>query len=380
MNRSAEGSMLRRAAASDALRIAGLMLAILAISIVHYETTGSEAVWHGLLLRLYYIPILLSAYWYGAFGGVLAALASTLGYTPHLREQPAAFEAGRYAEIVVFHLIGVTVGLLATAQRRVAERYQIAATTLERANQELRESYAQLQRADRLKTLGEVAAGLAHEVRHPLASIRGALEIIDGKSQADSPEHEFSSLALEEVERLDNLVWEFLRYARPHQPEMRPIPLNDLVNRAVALLRVESEQANVNLTIDRNDERVIVSVDAMQIEQALLNVILNAIQASPRGSCVRVLETSNGHQAVVDVVDEGLGIPNADVSRIFSPFFTTREKGTGLGLAVAHRIVSEHGGTIHVERTSERGTCVRICLPLDITSSRSRRDVLQEQL
>ena len=219
MDRAAEDSMLRRAAASDALRIAGLALAIVAISIVHYETTGSEAVWHGLLLRLYYIPILLGAYWYGAFGGVLAALASTLGYTPHLREQPAAFEAGRYAEIVVFHLIGVTVGLLATAQRRVAERYQIAATTLERANQELRESYAQLQRADRLKTLGEVAAGLAHEIRHPLASIRGALEIIDARSQPDSPEHEFSRLAMEEVQRLDNLVWEFLRYARPHEPE-----------------------------------------------------------------------------------------------------------------------------------------------------------------
>jgi two-component system, NtrC family, sensor histidine kinase HydH len=379
MHRSAESSMPCRTPASDALRIAGLVLAILAISIVHYETTGSEAVWHGLLLRLYYVPVLLGAYWYGAFGGVLAALACTVGYTPHLREQPAAFEAGRYAEIVVFHLIGVTVGLLATAQRRVAERYRIAAATLERANQELRESSAQLQRADRLKTLGEVAAGLAHEIRHPLASIRGALEIIDAHSRSESPEREFSSLALEEVDRLDHLVWEFLRYARPHEPELRPTPLTDLINRVAALLRVESEQANVTLAVSRNDERLIVRVDAIQVEQALLNVILNAIQASPRGSWVRVLEQSNGHQAVVDVVDEGPGISSAHLSRIFSPFFTTREKGTGLGLAIAHRIVSEHGGTIHVQRTSERGTCFRIRLPLDITSSRLRPEVLQEQ-
>ena len=208
--------MLRRFFASDASRICGLLLAIIAISIVHYAANQSEAVWHGLLLRLYYIPILVGAYWYGALFGLLIAMASSVAYVPHLREQPLAFEVGRYAEIVVFHVIGLTVGLLATAQRHTTERYQAAAATLQRANRELRDSYQQLQRADRLKALGEIAAGLAHEIRHPLASIRGALEIIDARSNPDTPEWEFSRLAMTEVQRLDNLVWEFLRYARPH--------------------------------------------------------------------------------------------------------------------------------------------------------------------
>ena len=378
MGRSADTSVLRRAVASDASRITGLAIAILAISILGYETKGSDAV--ALLLRLYYVPILIGAYWYGPFGGVLVALACSLGYTPHLREPPSAYEAGRYAEIVVFHLIGLTVGLLATAQRHVAERYRIAAATLEQANQALRDSYAQLQRADRLKTLGEVAAGLAHEIRHPLASIRGALEIITARSRPDSPEREFSGLALEEVQRLDHLVWEFLRYARPHEPDLRPTPLNNLVIHATALLRVESEQANVELKVDQIDAVPMVNVDAMQIEQALLNVILNAIQVSPRSSVVRIVEWSNEEHAFIDIEDQGPGIPKSDISRIFNPFFTTREKGTGLGLAIAQRIISAHSGDIDVARTSERGTCIRIRLPLERAAHGSRAGVLQGQV
>lgn len=364
MERSTDQSPLRRALASDVTRIGALLLVIVALSLLHYATNESELIWHGLLLRFYYIPILIGAYWYGAFGGLLIAVACSMAYVPHLREQGPTFEAGRYAEIVVFHVIAVTVGLLATAQRHVTERYRRAAESLERTNFELLESAEQLQRADRLKTLGEVAAGLAHEIRHPLASIRGALEIIDERSRPDSPEAEFSRLAMVEVQRLDNLVWEFLRYARPHEPELRPTSLHAVVERAVALLRVEGGRGGVLLEVDRAVPLPDVSIDALQIEQVLLNVILNAIQASPPGSCVHVHERLDRQEAMIDVIDEGRGIPAEHLGQIFSPFFTTREKGTGLGLAIANRIVMTHNGHIAVTRTSEQGTCVRIRLPI----------------
>jgi signal transduction histidine kinase len=359
---------LRRALASDVTRIGGLLLVIIAISLLHSATNQSEVIWHGLLLRLYYIPVLIGAYWYGAFGGLLIAMACSMAYVPHLREQSPALEAGRYAEIVVFHVIGLTVGLLATAQRRVTERYQRAAETLERANLDLQESSEQLQRADRLKTLGEVAAGLAHEIRHPLASIRGALEIIDERSRPDSPEAEFSRLAMSEVQRLDNLVWEFLRYARPHEPDLRPTSLHDVVERVVALLRIEAEQGGVMLDVERSRPMPDAWIDALQIEQVLLNVILNAIQASPSGSRVRVCERLDQQDVIIDVIDEGPGIPGEHLEHVFSPFFTTRERGTGLGLAIAHRIVLTHNGHIEVTQTSERGTCVRIRLPIGATA------------
>jgi len=364
MGRPRDDSSLRQALTHDATRIGGLLAVLVAISLLHSATNLSEVVWHGLLLRLYYIPILIGAYWYGAFGGVLVAVASSMAYVPHLREQGSAAEAGRYAEIVVFHVIGLTVGLLATAQRQLTDRYQRAATTLERANRDLLDSYEQLQRADRLKTLGEVAAGLAHELRHPLASIGGALEIIEARSTPDSPEAEFSHLAMTEVQRLDNLVWEFLRFARPHEPDLRPTSLHDLVERVIALLGVEAERGGVRLHVEHADSVPTLSIDALQIEQVLLNVVLNAIQASPPGSCVRVRERLDQLEAVIDVTDDGSGIPAEHLAQVFTPFFTTKENGTGLGLAIAHRIVMAHDGRVEVQSTSARGTCVRIRLPI----------------
>jgi two-component system, NtrC family, sensor histidine kinase HydH len=371
MARSVNGSFLRRALTSDVIRISGVLLAIVAISLLHSTTNQSEVIWHGLLLRLYYLPILVAAYWYGAFGGLLVALVSSMAYVPHLREQSPAFEAGRYAEIVVFHLIGLTVGLLATAQRRVTARYQAAAATLEAANRELQDSYEQLQRADRLKTLGEVAAGLAHEIRHPLASIRGALEIIDERSEPESPESEFSRLAMVETQRLDNLVWEFLRYARPHDPDLRLTSLHSVIERVFALLRVEADPAGVTLAYDRPAPLPDVCVDVQQIEQVLLNVVLNAIQASRPGAVVRVREQVDQQDVVIDVLDQGAGIPSQHLSQVFSPFFTTRDRGTGLGLAIASRIVMAHCGRLEIHETSERGTCLRIRLPIDHSDHRN---------
>lgn len=364
MVRTTVKSVAWRALSRNTIRAIGLLLAVVAISFVHAETNRTEAAWHGLLLRLYYVPILVGAYWYGAFGGLLLAIASSVGYVPHLREQTSSFEAGRYAEIVVFHVIGLTVGLLATAQRRVTERYQTAAATLEQANRDLLDSYEQLRRADQLKTLGEVAAGLAHELRHPLASIRGALEIIEERSQPDSPEAEFSRLAMLEVQRLDNLVGEFLRYARPHGPNLHPTSLHDVVQRVNALLRVEAERGGVTLTVPPSDKVPDLSLDAFQIEQVLLNVTLNAIQASPPGSSVRIRLRVEQQDAIIEVADEGPGIPSAVQARLFTPFFTTKEKGTGLGLAIAHRIVSAHNGRIDVSESSPSGTCVHVRLPI----------------
>ena len=281
--------------------------------------------------------------------GLLIAILVSIVYVPHIQmawTQGVQQQASRYAELVVFNLVGVVVGLLAGAQRRVTERYRRAAASLEAANRELRESYDHLRRADRLKALGEIAAGLAHEIRHPLASIGGALEIIESRAAADSPEAEFSRLAKTELQRLDRLVMEFLRYARPHEPELRQVPLGDIVNRVAALVQVEADRQSVMLEVERPGALPPASVDPQQIEQVLLNVVLNAIQASPSGGRVIVRESLEEPDVLIDVIDEGPGVSNDHTARIFSPFFTTKEKGTGLGLAIAHRIVTAHAGSI----------------------------------
>jgi signal transduction histidine kinase len=345
-------------------RAASLIVAIVAISALRYATGGSGSIWHELSLRMYYLPILMSAYWYGAPGGLIVALVSSAVYVQHIFQPTSTFDASRYAEVVVFHVIGLCVGMLSTAQQRVTGRYRDVAATLESANRDLRDSYEQIVRIDRLKTLGEVATGLAHEIRHPLASIRGAFEIIEARAKIDTPETEFSRLGMAEVDRLDHLVWEFLRYARPHDPELRPVSLHEIVERVVRLLRVETERAQVRLETESVVTMRDVLVDPLQIEQVLLNVVLNAVQASPAGRRTLVREQVDRQQAVLDVVDEGPGIPREHLSRVFSPFFTTKDKGTGLGLAIAQRIVTAHDGSIDVHQTSTRGTCVRIRLPI----------------
>jgi signal transduction histidine kinase len=180
------------------------------------------------------------------------------------------------------------------------------------------------------------------------------------------------------VDRLDHLVWEFLRYARPHDPELVSVSLHEIAERVVRLLRVESERAQVRLETEGVATRLDVWVDPLQIEQVLLNVVLNAIQASPAGTRILIREQLDHQQAVLDVVDEGPGIPAEHLSSVFSPFFTTKEKGTGLGLAIAQRIVTAHDGRIDVHQTSTRGTCIRIHLPISKSAERVVRQVTSE--
>jgi two-component system, NtrC family, sensor histidine kinase HydH len=377
MSRAAERSQVRTTFVVFLSRAGGLFGGIAAITVLRYATSGPQSIWHELSLRLYYLPILISAYWYGVPGGLIVALISSSVYVQHLFQPTPTFDASRYAEVVVFHVVGVCVGMLATAQRHVAARYQTVVETLESANRELRDSYEQIRRIDRLKTLGEVATGLAHEIRHPLASIRGALEIIEARAQIDTPEAEFSRLGMAEVDRLDHLVWEFLRYARPHDPELRSVSLHEIVERVVRLLRVETDRAHVRLETE-GMAMLEVLVDPLQIEQVLLNVVLNAIQASPAGSRIRIRGEFDQQQAVLDVVDEGPGIQAEHLSNVFSPFFTTRDTGTGLGLAIAQRIVTAHEGRIDVHRTSTRGTCIRIRLPIGKSAEEAVQQVTSE--
>ena len=356
---------MRRA---DTWRVAALVLLVAAISTLHYATSPTLVVWHEVFQRLYYVPIILAGYWYGVSGGLLIAILTSIAYVPHIQmawTQGVQQQASRYAELVVFNLVGIVVGLLAGAQRRVTERYQRAAASLEAANRELRESYDHLRRADRLKALGEIAAGLAHEIRHPLASIGGALEIIESRAAEESPEAEFSGLAKTELQRLDRLVMEFLRYARPREPELRQMPVHDVVGRVAALVHVEADRASVKLDVEFPAALPVASIDPQQIEQVLLNVVLNAIQASPSGGRVIIRESLEEPDVLIDVIDEGPGVSNDHLARIFSPFFTTKEKGTGLGLAIAHRIVTAHAGSIAtVDGGAGRGGCFRTRLPI----------------
>lgn len=349
------------------VRAVCIISAIAAISSLHYVTAPSRVVLHEVYNYLCYVPIILGAYWYGVWGGVASAALTSAAFIPHIRMTWAAnpaYTASQYAQVVAFHFLGLTVGLLAGAQRSLTARYRDAAASLERANRELRESHEHLRRADRLSALGEIAAGLAHEIQNPLAGIKGALEVVASRATPGSPEAEFAGIGGKELARLDALVREFLTYARPRDPALQPTKVGDLLERVVTLLRPEAEKKKVTLRVERPDTARSLALDPEQMTQVIFNVVLNAVQASPSGGTVRVQESQDPEWAGIDVIDEGPGIAREHLSRLFDPFFTTKARGTGLGLAISQRIVTAHRGTITALPGSPSGSIFRIRLPL----------------
>ena len=349
------------------IRGGGLLAGIAAIASLHFVTDPAYLALHELYNYLCYIPIIFGAYWYGAWGGIAAAALTSAAFIPHVRAAwagNAAYSASLYAQVVVFHVLGLTVGLLAGAQAKLTSRYREAATSLERANRELRDSQEQLRRADRLSALGEIAAGLAHEIQNPLAGVKGALEIIVSRVAHGTPEAEFGEIGGKELARLEGLVSEFLTYARPHDPALRPSDVHEIVERVAALLRPQAEGKGVTLVFERPAVFPPLSLDPEQITQVIFNVVLNAIQATPAGGHVRIREHTESAWGVIAVVDEGPGIAPEHALRLFDPFFTTKPRGTGLGLAISQRIVTAHRGTIEALPGSPSGSIFRIRLPL----------------
>lgn len=344
-----------------------LGVGIVTISALHYVTDPRYAIWHGVYQRLYYAPIIIAAYWYGVRGGVLAALVTSLAYIPHIYTVWAgnpAYARSQYVEVAMFYVAGLLVGLLAEGQQRLTLRYRRAAESLETALGDLRESQEHLRRVERLSVLGEVAAGLAHEIRTPLAGVKGALEIIASRVAAGTPEAEFAALGEKELNRLDRLVSDFLAYARPRRPDLRDATLGELIEHGAALLQSKADSRGLVLEIERPARPPAVRIDPGQMQEVFMNVLSNAIEASPAGGCVRIRETSEPGWNIIQVIDEGPGIDAEHLPRIFEPFFTTKDKGTGLGLAISSRIVSAHGGEIDARPNAGCGTTVRIRLPL----------------
>lgn len=232
-----------------------------------------------------------------------------------------------------------------------------------------REEQHQLEmtRQEGLAHLGEMGAMLAHEIRNPLAGIKGYAQVIEKKPQ-DDRNGGFAHLIVSETLRLEALVNELLSYAKRDTEQMVSLDLNEVVSHSASLLRQEAEQLLIAIVCDCQ-KNILMYGNRDRLTQLLLNVVKNAIQAMPDGGTVRITTGIVGKKAVISVKDSGQGISEEDMSRIFEPFFTTKARGTGLGLALCRKIAEEHGGDISVHSIRGEGTTVTIFIP--ITTSRN---------
>ena len=233
----------------------------------------------------------------------------------------------------------------------------------------------EVQRAAQLSFVGELAAGLAHEIKNPLAGIQGAVDILIRRREKTDPEREALEGMRHEVTRIDGTVRALLDRARPRLVPGKAMSLSEVVRRAVNLSRGQlshsmSRGGRVTISYEPPDDPIVVNIDAAQIEDAVLNLIINAIDATEGVGEVKVRvstdqETADREDAVIEVSDNGRGITEEDQARIFNPFFTTRSEGTGLGLPAVRRIARAHGGTVGVESKLGQGSTFTIRLPLN---------------
>jgi len=358
---------------STPLRVAIISIAILCISLLHYLTPLHLHYLHDIFQRFYYLPILLAALWFGFRGGLSAALAVSILYTPHILFQwggHVAMEMEKYLEIVLYNIVGSITGLLAGREQERSLELQKTARGLEDSYRQLQQQSEhilaveeQLRRAEKLSTLGEMAAVLAHEIRNPLGSIRGTAEILKDDYPAGTPKHEFIEIQIKETERLNNVVEEFLRMARQQPLAMSDCSIVDELATIVKLTENQAKIGNVKVVTVFQEKNLLVKADGEKLRQAFLNIMINAIQATPEGGTVRVAAAGKQYGCEITFGDSGPGVDRQTLERVYEPFFTTKDDGTGLGLSITKKIIEGHGGTIAIESEPGRGTTVMVNLP-----------------
>ncbi|MCF8024676.1 MAG: PAS domain S-box protein [Desulfobacteraceae bacterium] len=221
-----------------------------------------------------------------------------------------------------------------------------------------------MQRKEKLAAVGGLAAGIAHEIRNPLSSVKGMATYFKNKFTDDPEARQAAELMVQETDRLNRVINELLEFARPSKINSRPTDINTVIDHSVRLIRQDVEDRNIGLRLYKGENLPATDIDPDRFVQCLLNLYLNSIQAMEGGGQV-IAETGFSEEGgiVIRIEDNGPGISEKDISRIFDPYFTTKSKGTGLGLAIVHKIVEDHGGEITVKSTPGQGTEFTIHLP-----------------
>ena len=222
----------------------------------------------------------------------------------------------------------------------------------------------EMRRRDRLVSLGKMAAAIAHEVRNPLASMRGAIQVLHGELAPESEQAELMQIVLRESDRLNRIVTDFLSYARPQMPAKQMFDLCPLITETVRLMRHGSEMSeNHTIVEDYPPDPVNIEGDPNQIKQVCWNLARNALQAMPQGGTLTIRVVNGPDIVTIEVEDSGLGMKDEQVERMFEPFSSEKSGGTGLGMAIVHQIVTDHNGRIDVNSTVGKGTKILIMLP-----------------
>ncbi len=340
-------------------RLTVTALQLVALFCLFWITDGVNTLYYLLLL----VPVVSAATYLGVVGTVLSSVLAVGTYLVFLlfidwnqwfieKEQMHVLAVRG----ILLAVAAVLVNYLGEAIRLESARHKAAAEQLAEANRHLREAEAAVRRSERLAALGQLSAGLAHELRNPLGSIRGSAELLSRARDADVA-RELAQIICEEVDRTNSLVTRFLDFARPLEPRRETTDITRTIDRA-------AKHARLEIIRSFSPDVPPLEIDPALMEQVLLNLLSNAQQASAEGAPITVATRLVEDQAEIAVIDRGSGIPPEKLETIFNPFVTTKQTGVGLGLAIVAKIVDGHGGKISVESEQGKGSTFRVRLPL----------------
>jgi signal transduction histidine kinase len=338
------------------------MIAI--ISLLHYNTHMHIHALHGIYRRLYYFPIILAAFRGGPAGGLGAALLVIALYVPHAFGM-IGFDPGttveKILEMLLYLLVGLLTGTLVARINAVKNRQEQTAENLRVTLDQKTAMEAELVRTARMAAVGRLSAGLAHEIRNPLASIKGTAEVLADDFPGDHPKGRMFSILQEETGRLNQVLSKFLAFARSEPGEVIAF---DLVEecRAVAQMMAHRPEPS-EVTVTSPGDVPLAMGNREQIRQVLLNLALNAAAAGGENGIIRFEVTADGGKVRCGVIDSGPGFTDEALAQFGTPFFSTKREGTGLGLATSLRIVEDLGGTLEPDPAYTQGGYVTLVLP-----------------
>lgn len=368
---------------SDRWRIVLIVALVVLATALHYGIDVQAGAVHDVLLRSYYLPIVLAGLWFGARGGLITAAAVSIVFFPHAMHgwhAPYTF-VFRLIEILMYHVIGALTGVMSSRARSALAAEKAARLERVQAYEDLKaktrllfEMEEQLRRSERLAALGRMSAGLAHEIRNPLASIKTSVEMLE-EQKNDRGNRPTSSRAVdllqvlgEETDRLNRILTEFLRFARVEERQVDEAPAQCVVAEVfegtLSFVQQDMDAAGVFVDYDLGNLDRKVSFGEDHLRQVLLNLLINARDAMPEGGTIRVRIGDKSPEAVtLSFEDSGRGIA-PDVARsLFDPFFSTKEGGVGLGLSIVARLLEAGGGDIQLDRSHGPGARFLVTLP-----------------
>ncbi len=316
------------------------------------------------------LPVLSAAVALGVTGALVVSVIAAGSYLSFLLFVDWSTKVLYPEDVSALVLRGVSIAMVGTLVSTLAEDLRIqsqnsrrAADQLSAANYQLEQAEDAVRRSDRLAALGQLSAGLAHELRNPMGTIRASSEMLSRAVGAENEvAREVAGFIASEVDRANSLITRFLHFARPLELRPETADLLPVVDQAIA--NVEREAPEVSIYKNYAPEIPPFRFDAELMERVLYNLILNAAQATAPGGTVTVKTRAAGGMAEISVIDRGSGIDPAHLNTIFNPFFTTKPQGVGLGLAIVAKIVDEHSGKISVESEAGRGSVFRVQVPM----------------